>query len=98
MPFFGDGGDTTAKAVSRGMAVGLGKPRDLTPGRISGGLAALLADPSYRAAAREVGHRLRARPGGPARGVAADIIVRETQDWWAVKGLREAAAGGVSEE
>ncbi len=92
VPFFGDGSDTTAKAVSRGMAVGLGKPRDLTPARIAGGLATVLGDPAYRASARGVGARLRARPGGPARGLAADIVVRETQDWWAVRELRAAAA------
>lgn len=89
LPFFGDAADNIAKAVSRRMGLSLGKPADLTPGRVAGGLAALLADPAYRAAAADVSHRLRWRPGGPARSVAADAVQRATQDWWAVKAVEE---------
>ena len=95
LPFFGDAADNIAKAISRGMGLGLGKPAALTPGRVAGGLAAVLADPSYAESAQVVSHRLRWRPGGPARAVAADAIQRATQDWWAVKEVEEEMMGGV---
>ena len=92
LPFFGDAADNIAKAASRGMGLGLGRPADLTPARVAGGLAALLAGPAYRAAALDVSQRLRWRPGGPARRVAAEAVQRAAQDWWAVKEVEEEMA------
>jgi glucuronosyltransferase len=90
LPFFGDALDNVAKAVSRGFGISLGRPAALTPGKVAGALGALRADPRYRSAARAASTRLVARPG-PARAVAADIVQRETEDYWAV---REVSGGG----
>lgn len=95
LPFFGDQADNVAKAVGRGMGIGLGTPSRMRAGAVEAALHALRINPAYRAAAAAVSVRLRARPDGPARVLAADLVQRATEDWHAVRALEAEVEGAT---